>query len=269
MSGSEDSSNSGMDDHLHLLELDEEADRACDSDVRAYYDSLTPEIIGNGWFDRRMERIHEELSIATSRTFYSEPRRYQPSPAQLPTRHPLRAIAWVLDQAPAGSTVRVYCYLLCCPMAMDLLIHHGGNKTVKVIMNPSGQTTSRIEEFFSDHGRIALRAFRDRLQIRVANVNGATCARYTSLHDNSLITDLHTTFGSYNLTNAARHQNWESLHVADAEPSHAAHFDGLWNSLARRTVRDVYPTLAPPSPPTRRRELPRNNDRQARRQRIH
>lgn len=256
-----------MDDGLNLLELDEEADRACDSDVRAYYDSLTPDIIGNGWFDQRMARIHEGLNIANSRTFYTGPRRYHPSPAHLPGLHPLRALAWVLEQAPAGSTVRVYCYLLCCPMAIDLLIHHGGDKTVKIIMNPSRQTTNRIEEFFVDHGRVALRAFHDRLQIRVANVNGPNCARYTSLHDKSLMTDLHTTFGSYCLTNPARHQNWESLHVADSEPSHAAHFDALWNSLARRTVGVVYPTLSPPSPPTRRRGPPGNEDRPTRRQR--
>jgi hypothetical protein len=268
MSDNEESDNSDMDDGIHLVELDEEADRACDSDVRAYYDSLTPDIIGNGWFDQRMTRIHEGLNIANSRTFYTEPRPNHPSPAQLPAMHPLRALAWVLEQAPAGSTVRVYCHMLCCPMAIDLLIHHGANKTVKIIMNPSGQTTNRLEEFFGDHGRIALRAFRDRLQVRVANVNGSNCGQYTSLHDKSLMTDLHTTFGSYDFANAARYQNSESLHVADSEPSHAAHFDAIWNSLARRNVEVVYPTLAPVSPPTRRRGPPGNEGRPTRRQRT-
>jgi hypothetical protein len=267
MSDNEESENSDMDDGLHLVELDEEADRACDSDVRAYYDSLTPDIIGNGWFDQRMTRIHEGLNIPNSRTFYTEPRRNHPSPALLPAMHPLRALAWVLEQAPAGSIVRVYCYVLCCPMAIDLLIHHGANKTVKIIMNPSGQTTNRLEEFFGDHGRIALRAFRDRLQVRVAIVNGSNCGQYTSLHDKSLMTDLHTTFGSYDFTNAARYQNWESLHVADSEPSHAAHFDAIWNALARRNVGVVYPTLAPVSLPTRRRRPPGNEGRLTRRQR--
>jgi hypothetical protein len=256
----EESDSIDMDDGLHLVELDEEADRACDSDVRAYYDSLTPDIIGNGRFDKRMKRIHEGLNIANSRTFYTEPGRNRPSPVELPVMHPLRALAWVLEQAPAGSTVRVYCYMLTCPMAIDLLIHHGANKTVKIIMNPSGQTTYRLEEFFGDHGRIALRAFRDRLQVRVADVNGANCGQYTSLHDKSLMTDLHTTFGSYNFTNAARYQNWESLHVADSEPSHAAHFDALWNSLAGRNVAVVYPTLAPAPPSTRRRGPPPGNE---------
>jgi hypothetical protein len=268
MSDNEESDNSDLDGGLHFLELDEEADRACDDDVRAYYDSLTPDIIGNGWFDQRMTRIHEGLDIANSRTFYTEPRRNYPSPVQLPALHPLRALAWVLEQAPAGSTVRVYCYMLCCPMAIDLLIHHGANKTVKIIMNPSGQTTNRLEEFFLDHGRISLRAFRDRLQVRVANVNGANCGRYTSLHDKSVMTDLHTTFGSYNLTNGARYQNWESLHVADSEPSHAAHFDALWNSLAGRDVQVVYPALAPASPHTRSPGPLGNEGRATRRQRI-
>jgi len=270
MSDHEESDKSDMDDGLHLLALDEEADRACESDVRAYYESPTPDIIGNGRFDQRMTRIHEGLDIANSRTFYAEPRRYHPSPAQLPVLHPLQALAWVSEQATAGSTVRVYCYMLSCPMAIDLLIHHGANKTVKIIMSPSGQTINRIEGFFADHGRIALRAFRGRLQLRVTNVIAPNCARYTSVHDKSLMTDLHTSFGSYNLTNTARHQNWESLHVADSEPSHAAHFDALWNSLPRRTAGVVYPTLvAPASPTTRRRGPPKNEDRPTRRQRNH
>jgi hypothetical protein len=271
MSDNEESDNRDLDgdEGLHLLELDEEADRACDDDVRAYYDSLTPDTIGNGWFDQRMTLIHEGLDIENSRTFYNEPRRNYPSPAQLPALHPLRALAWVLEQAPAGSTVRVYCYMMCCPMAIDILIHHGANKTVKIIMNPSGQTTNRLEEFFQDHGRISRRAFRDRLQVRVANVNGANCCgRYTSLHDNSVMTDLHTTFGSYNFTDAARYQNWESLHVADSEPSHAAHFDAIWNPLAGRNVQVVYPALAPASRPRRSPGSPGNKDRATRRQRI-
>jgi hypothetical protein len=105
MSDNEESDNSDIDDGLHPLELDEEADRECDSDVRAYYDSLTPDTIGNGWFDHRMARLHEGLNIANSRTFYTGPRRDHPSPAQLPALHPLRALDWVLEQAPAGSTV--------------------------------------------------------------------------------------------------------------------------------------------------------------------
>jgi hypothetical protein len=270
MSDNEESDNSSdLDGGLDVLELDEEADRACDDDVRAYYDSLTPDVIGNGWFDQRMTRIHVGLDIANSRTFYTEPAdRNYPSPAQLPTLYPLRAVAWILEQAPAGSTVRAYCGTLCCPMAIDLIIHHGANKTVKIIMNPSGQTTNRLEKFFLDHGRISFRAFRDRLQLRVAYVSGANCGRDTSLHDKSVMTDLHTTFGSYSLANGAMYQNWELLHVADSEPSHAAHFDALWNSLAGRNVQIVFPDLALAYPPTRSPRPPGNEGRATRRQRI-
>jgi hypothetical protein len=134
--GESDNSDPDGDGGRHFLELDEEADRACDDDVRAYYHSLTPDVIGNRWFDQRMTRIHEGLDIANnSRTFYTEPlgQNYEyPSPAQLPALHPLRALTWVLEQAPAGSTVRVKCDMLCCPMAIDLLIHHGANKTGKI-----------------------------------------------------------------------------------------------------------------------------------------
>jgi hypothetical protein len=175
MSDNEERDNSDLEGGVHFLDRDEEADRASDDDVRAYYDSLSPDIIANGWFDQRMTRIHDGLDIADSRTFYTEPRRKYPLPAQLPVLHPLRALAWVLEQAPAGSIVRLYCSMLCCPMAIDLLVHHGANKTVKIIMNPSGQTTNRLEEFFLDHGRISRRALRDCLQVRVANVKCANC----------------------------------------------------------------------------------------------
>lgn len=249
-------------DGAGFLEAFEEADRACDEDVRAYYDALTPDVLGEGYFDQRLAHAHKGVNIEQSRTFYTEPHRREISPVELPERHPLRAVAWVLQQAPPRSTVRLYCYVLTCPMAIDLLIHHGADKSVNIIIHPSGQTTMRLEEFFADHGRIARRAFRDRLHVRVADLNIPRRGRYTQMHDKSIITDQFTTFGSYNMTNPGRYQNWESLHVADSEPSHAAHFDALWNSLARRSLQAVYPALAPASPPVKRQRPPGDEGRQ-------
>lgn len=247
MSNNEENGSIDMDDgdEENLLEVDEEADRACDGDVRAYYDSLTPDNIGNGWFDQRVARIHEGVNITNSRMFHSKPHQSHPSPENIPALHPLRALASVLEQAPAGSTVRVCCYMLTCPVAIDLLIHHGASKTVEIILNPSDQTITRLEEFFAEHGRIARRAFHNRLEVRVADVNGPNCSHYTSFNLNGVFTDLHATCGSYNLTNASNYLNWESLHVADSSPQGVAHFDALWNSWAHRSVGVVYPDLSP------------------------
>eukprot|EP00978_Attheya_sp_CCMP212_P023210 scaffold70507_cov62-Attheya_sp.AAC.1 len=239
--------NINADDGAGFLEAFEEADRECDDDVHAYYDALTPEVIGRGYFGQRMRRIHDDIGIDQSRTFYSVPHRSELSPILLPERNPIRPLAWVLHQAPENLTVRVNCYILTCPFAIDLLIYHGGNKNMNVIMHPSRQTTRLLQEFFNDHGRVAMHAFRNRLNVRVANVDIPLGGRFTQMHDKSIITDTHTTFGSYNLTNPGRYQNWESFHVADSEPSHSAHFDSIWNSLAGRDLQSVYPGLAPPS----------------------
>lgn len=226
------------------------AEDGCDDDVREYYDSLTPEIIGNGWFDQRLSTLHNGINLAAGRSFFANPRARDSMPSDIPVRHPLRALAWVLAQAPEGSTVRVYCYMLTDPFAIDLIIHHGANKTVQVILHPDNKNRSRLEEFFQDHGRVARRAFRDRLQVRVANTGLIRGHKYCSMHDKSIITDNHCTFGSYNLSCPARYQSWESLHIADVDPLQVHRFDRVWNSLARRTLQGVtgWTNLAPPSP---------------------
>ena len=231
-----------------------QAEGRCDEDVRLYYESLTPDIVGSGWFDQRLAALHQGIDIDSGRSFFTSPRQRDLTPSDVPARHPLRALAWVLSQAPTSSKVRVYCYMLTDPMAIDLLIHHGSDKTIQIILHPDQKNRDRIQEFFSDHGRIAMRAFRDRLQVRIANTNHRH--RYTQMHDKSIITVNHCTFGSYNLSCPARYQSWESLYVADKDQSQVQRFDVLWNSLANRSIQNVpgYTDLAPPSPPTLKRQ---------------
>ena len=112
-------------------------------------------------------------------------------------------------------------------LAIDLLVHHGSDKTVQIILHPDEKNRSRIQEFFADHGRIAVRAFRDRLQVRIADTTSQHYNKNTKMHDNSIITDSHCTFGSYNLSSQARYQSWESLHVADTDQSQLERFDTL------------------------------------------
>ena len=236
-----------------------QAEGQCDEDVRLYYESLTPDNIGWGWFDLRLAALHQGIDIdsQSGRSFFTSPRQRDWTPSDIPDRHPLRALAWVLSQAPTSSTVRVYCYMLTDPMAIDLLIRHGSDKTIQIILHPDQKNRDRIQEFFSDHGRIAMRAFRDRLQVRIANTNNHH--RCTQMHDKSIITDNHCTFGSYNLSCPARCRSWESFYVADRDQSQVQRFDVLWNSLANRSIQNVpgYTDLAPPSPtPKRQRTSP-------------
>lgn len=220
--------------------------------MRLYYESLTPEILGSGWFDERLATLHQGVDIADSgRSFFSSPRQRDLVPADIPARHPLRAVAWVLSNAPIGSTVRVYCYMLTDPLAIDLLIHHGQDKTVQIILHPDPKNRDRLQEFFMDHGRVAMRAFRDRLHVRIANTHQHRCMQ---MHDKSVITDNHCTFGSYNLSCAARYQCWESLYVSDRDQSQVDRFDDIWTSLANRSIQNVpgYSDLAPPSPTFKR-----------------
>lgn len=222
-----------------------QAEDDCDDDVRDYYDSLTPEVLGSGWFDQRLQTLHRGIDITPGRSFFAAPRRRDAEPSDIPVRHPLRALAWVLAQAPVNSTVRVYCYMLTDPFAIDLLIHHGVDKSVLIILHPDNKNKSRLLGFFNDHGNVARRAFRDRLQVRIADTSRYN---YTSMHDTSIITDGHCTFGSYNLSCPARYQSWESVYIADSEQSQVARFDQIWVSLAHRSIQTVYPNLAPPSP---------------------
>jgi len=101
-----------------------QAEDDCDDDVREYYDSLTPEVLGSGWFGQRLNTLRHGINISPDRTFYGASRRRDSQPSDLPARHPLRALAWVLAQAPVNSTVRVYCYMLTHPVAIDILIRH-------------------------------------------------------------------------------------------------------------------------------------------------
>ena len=156
-------------------------------------------------------------------------------------------LSWVLDQAPARSTVRVYCHMLTDPHAIDLIIHHGADKTIRIILHPDDKNKSCLEEFFQDYGRVARRAFHDRLYVRVANTALYCGNNYCCVHDKSIITVHHCTFGSYDLSCPARYQNWESLYIADMEPWQVERFDQIWNSLAHRTIQNVYADLAPPS----------------------
>ena len=69
------------------------AEDGCDDDVREYYDSLTPEIMGDGWFDQRLSTLHNGINLAAGRSFFANPRARDSMPSSVPARHPLRGLA--------------------------------------------------------------------------------------------------------------------------------------------------------------------------------
>lgn len=101
------------------------------------------------------------------------------------------------------------------------------------------------------------RAFLDNVDIRMANVTGSPCeSRNVQMHDTSIITERHTSFGSYNLIASGRVGNWESLTIVDTEQLHVERFDEMWAALGawRRMERFYQEVDSPTRGPKRQRQ---------------
>lgn len=234
----------------------DEGDEEADVHVKNYYDSLTLDDIGRGFFHRALETFHLGPNLPTERDFYTSPRRLDEieCPEKTPLDHPLRAIAWILNDAPANTIIRVFCYRLTDPVAIDLLIHAGATKTVQVILHDITKTRDALKEFVEMYGAISKKTLLENVEIRLANLTGTTCAsRYVQMHDNCVITENYTTFGSYNLSAFARVGNWESLTVVDTRQIHKDKFDEIWLSISTRQLEKYYTELDSPTRGPRRR----------------
>ena len=131
--------------------------------------------------------------------------------------------------APQHTKVRVYCYQLTDPVAIDLLIHGGATKTVQVILHDNRQTRTALKDFGWGHIKKALL---ECVEIRMANLTGTPCASSkVQMHDKSVIAENYTRFGSYSLSAFARAGNWESFTVVDTRQVHKDKFDELWNQI--------------------------------------
>ena len=117
-----------------------------DDEVWHYLDNIPEASLGYGWFDNEMALLCQSVDLST-RKFTNSPRPYDKRPADVPAQHPIRAVAKVLDLAPPDSTIRIYCYALSDPFELDLFTHHGGDKTVKIIMQPCDRSVGRIKDF--------------------------------------------------------------------------------------------------------------------------
>ena len=224
-----------------------EAEAGLDAELQAYYDAIPEEEKGSGWFDQRMKSFHTPVDTSATKKFLTVPRAWDRAPANVPANHPLRAIASLLHYAAPDSTIRIFCYSLTDPMALDLIIHHANQKIIKVIINPDQYTISKIQEFLRRFERYhSWDVFYARLQVRVADTTSPPCSRYSSMHDKRVITQQYSTYGSYNLSCAARFANREAIALLATDETEIDDFDGLWNQLEHRKLDAVYSDFYPP-----------------------
>lgn len=224
------------------------AERSFEGEVLAYYDSIPADDRGFGWFDDRLRDFHSEVDLTAISTFRSVPRSFDRNPTTVPIHHPLRAIARVMAEAPIGSIIRISACSLTDPLALDLITHHGNDKTVNVIVHPIDYTAQQIKQFLEKHQRFfSHRVFVSQVNVRLANVHGVGCSRYTQMHEKHILTSTHSVYGSYNLSCAARCANWESIRVSTTvEEEEIRAFDRRWDALEDRKLQDVYPGTFPP-----------------------
>ena len=229
----------------------------------AYYARLAEQ--GQGFFDENLAHIHDAIDLAAEKVYYTEPKSLSLIERDIrmtPDQHPLRAIACVLNNAPNHSIVRVSAYRLTDLAAIDLLVHAGARTEVRVILHPCNANQDGLTEFISSFGKVGQAALLEHVEIRLANTTDTSCeSSKQSMHMKSIITDTHTTFGSYNLSAFARVANWEELCVVETTDTAAtARFDAHWEKLARRAAENHYVCLqnVPPGPRRRARIQHRN-----------
>ena len=230
-----------------------------------YYAKLAEQgKIGKGFFDQTLENLHVGIDVAAEKAYYTEPKSLsliESAVTLTPDQHPLRAIASILNNAPDNSIIRVSAYRLTDLAAIDLLVHAGARKEVRVILHPCKRNEEGLNEFVSSFGKVGRAALLEHVEIRLANISGAPCeSAKLSMHMKSIITDTHATFGSYNLTAFARVANWEELCVIQTTETQTARFDVLWEKLPSRAAENFYSCLqnVPPGPRRQARTQQRN-----------
>ena len=223
-------------------ELDEE-DARLSRMVVEHYQRLLPEDLGCGFFQRGLETFHQGPNLPIDMAYFATPRSLQSIPRydETPAVHPLRAVAWILNEAVAGTTIRVFCYRLTDIVAMELLIHAGSKCEVQVILSPDAANERGLNDFVDAVGPIGRNAILENMEIRLANLSGSLCeSRKVAMHQKSIIADQFAAVGSYNLSTFARVGNWEEVFIVPATQSHKTRFDEMWDQLYTRPMERFY-----------------------------
>ena len=208
-------------------------------------------LFGSGYYDQRLEHFHEAISLTTKNLYYAKPRPREciERVDETPSDHPLRAIAAVLESAPDNSIVRITAYSLTDMLAINLLSHHGGSKTIRVLLHRSTETRKALAKWVTEIGN--KRALLENVEIRLVAMStfGATSFK-ASLHAKSVITDAYTVIGSYNLSNLARAGNFEVITVTPTQQESITTFDEMWDNdlVLTNQAERIYGELNYPAP---------------------
>lgn len=230
------------DDDAGCIEDALAAEEDCDEYIASLYASISPSKKGNGFYIPHLSSFHANTEVRANSRFFTHPRPYDLNPDDVPTAHPLRALARMLEDAPPKSVVRAYAYFLTDPYAIDLITHHAKSKTVRVIMHPVQKSIDAIKTFcnnftqLDDYGNNAKSVFQQFVKIRVANLVGQHCTPFTSMHIKGIITDDLVSVGSYNLSVPARCTNSECMYFLQCTEQDKTHFDSLWDALEDRPL---------------------------------
>lgn len=218
----------------------DEAVRAVENSLKNYSPDTKQKL--TGWFIPQMSNYHHGVIVSEGRRYFSQPREEDQQPLDTPKDHPLRAIAALMDAAPAGSVIRVYACSLTDPYFIDLITHHCKEKPTQVILEPNEVSLHAIKRVCSafdatkagnsEPAKAILQS--TNIKFRVAN-----CYPHfpeTSMHMKGLITDEWTLLGSYNFSMAARYKNWEQVLCVRSQQVDTLWFDSLWGSLLDREI---------------------------------
>lgn len=212
-----------------------------DAHVDRYYANVVIDP-GTDFYDASLHQFHVGINIEQM-AFHSAPASFDciEDPSLTAPDHPLR---WVLNAAVQHTKIRVLCYSLTDPVALELLVHAGLKCTVQVILYPDerNKNVDEIKKFLDNYGK---KLFHESLEIRIAAQS--TSSSRGSMHEKTIITESHAVYGSYNLSKLARAGNWESVVVVDSTPATSVQaFDTIWASIATNQIEVVFPVINGP-----------------------
>jgi len=218
--------------------------------------------MGYGFCDRRLGQLGAGIDLDRMTYYTTSPRAYDKEPANIPARHPLRAIAKVLEVAPRNSTIRIKAFVLTDWLAIDLFLHYGATHDLKIILHhvdpkedddsdpTKKNTVTSIKSMLKYFQRYQAYLLFENIEIRVAHIMGGHCCKdgNTLMHEKVILTDDHAVYGSYNLTGAARCKHWESIRISKSLDEEKEFFDAHWNALGTaREFTQYYPDRLPDS----------------------
>lgn len=121
------------------------------------------------------------------------------------------------------------------------------DKIMKVIIDPNQHTIKKIQQFLRVFERfISWDVFYLRMQVRVADTLSPPSSKYSSMYDKRVITTDYCTYGSYNLSCAARFANHEAIAIVATERNREIDdFEALWSQLEHRKIDQVYSNFYP------------------------